>query len=247
MALTIQNIFPLIVICLSLLIARSLQSVPDPPALELSPYLFFAKSRYNYLFVGGCYNEETEATIDSLFSPYGVSAHRPTGGSTEDRFCSGYPQHQYNCQCDSCEIDDLSNVNEHIPSCYNETVTGSRVLNITQACDSQDSLLVHKFLSNYLLRSSQSFIEQRYGGLSFGHFREEVPPMVDQINSNSSSTLPFLATHLAAKVWYRLKGYHAMPAYLNTMNNAIMRGNMKNESYSEYGRTTCHLLHTALM
>ena len=37
---------------------------------------------------------------------------------------------------------------------------------------------------------------------------------------------PFLATRQAAKAWHSFKGYHALPAYVNTLSNAILRAHM---------------------
>ena len=74
-ALVVQNVLPLVIIALSLLIANSLQTVTDQPPLELSPSLFFAKSQDNYMFVGGRQTNQTEPYIDTLFRPCGVGAH----------------------------------------------------------------------------------------------------------------------------------------------------------------------------
>ena len=43
---------------------------------------------------------------------------------------------------------------------------------------------------------------------------------------------PFLAARQAAKAWYSFKGYHAIPAYVNTLNNAILRAHLP-ESVSD--------------
>lgn len=248
-SLVVQNVFPLVLIILSLLIAQHLQNVPDPPPLELSPQLFFAKSHYNYLFAGGYYTNETADMIDSLFHPCGVSAHRLDSATNENSKCyydstthqcpsSNYPQQQYSCSCQSCESENQTlswDLDNGPPPCYNGTGTGSRVLNLTQSFDSLYPEDGYFSLHDYVLRSTYSFIEQRYGGVSFGHFKDEVVPEVDDLNSQPGS-LPFLATHAAAKVWYTFKGYHAMPAYLNTMNNAILRGNLANSNdLSQYG------------
>lgn len=244
-ALTIQNIFPLVVICFALWIAHLLQTVPDPPPLELSPHLFFAKSRYNYLFAGGYYTDMTAPLVDSLFQPCGVAAY---GVRNESKCynsdsaivqCLDYPQDQLSCHCPSCE--NQSSValpfDGASPQCYNGTVTGSRVQNLTQAYDSLGPDIDFYALHEYLHQSTDSFIEQRYGGVSFGHFKDSVDPGVDELNSDSSLTLPFISTYSAAKVWYSLKGYHAMPAYLNALNNAILRGNIDPMQQSEYGQS----------
>jgi ATP-binding cassette, subfamily A (ABC1), member 2 len=58
----------------------------------------------------------------------------------------------------------------------------------------------------------------RYGGLSFDH------------ESSDQSNLNFIRRNLA-KVWYNHKAFHAIPTYINVMNNAILRANVK-KSYS---------------
>lgn len=242
-ALVVQNLFPLLLVTVSLLIAKHLQDVQDPPPLELSPHLFFAKADYNYLFTGGYYTNETASMIDTLFRPCGVAANKL--GSSTDKLskcyynsselypCSDYPQHQYSCSCEMCNHSVLY---QSPPLCYNGTWTGSRVQDLTQPYDPQSPDIGYSSLHEYLLRSSDSFIEQRYGGVSFGHFKDEVPASVDELNFHSGS-LPFLATHSAAKVWYSLKGYHAMPSYLNTINNAILRSSVNSaDDQSEFGK-----------
>ena len=251
LALTVQNLLPLVVICFSLLISRTLQAVPNPPQLELSPHLFFAKADYNYLFVGGYYTNETAPMVDSLFQPHGIAAPRLSNNSknSSDTQCSGYPQQQYSCSCEDCVF-----LNESVlpttPPCCNKTVSGSRVVDVTVAYNMSESYnnvseaynnvsVQDLELHNYLLRSTEAFIEQRYGGVSFGHFKEEVAPIVDKINANSSSTLPFLAARSVAKAWYSPRGYHAMPAYLNTLNNAILRAAVSEGDPLEYGMCAC--------
>ena len=239
-ALTVQNVFPLLVICLSLFIARSLQTVPDPPQLELSPYLFFAKSHINYLFAGGYYTNETAPMVDHLFQPCGVAAHMIASSANETPKCypkavaqcpeENYPQEQFSCGCKSC-VSTLFQNGSTAPPCYNGTASGSRILNLTQAYDPSFPNEAFYTMHNYLLRSSASFIEQRYGGVSFGHLKQDVDADVDRLNADSDSTLPFLASHSVAKAWYSLKGYHAMPAYLNTLNNAILRGSLNQTEY----------------
>ena len=48
------------------------------------------------------------------------------------------------------------------------------------------------------------------------------------INSNKQRRIiQNFATNRIARVWYNNKGFHAMPTYLNVMNNAILRANVK--------------------
>ncbi|CAN7974909.1 unnamed protein product [Ixodes persulcatus] len=49
----------------------------------------------------------------------------------------------------------------------------------------------------------------------------------------------FHSSHLSSSVWYNNKGYHAMPTYVNSINNAILRANLPPEKGhpSAYGIT----------
>lgn len=256
--LSIQNVFPFIVLALSLLIAHNLQTVPDPPPLELSPNLFFTKSLNNYVFVGGSQANDTTSIIDTLFRPCGVGGHQLGSSTDPNSTCnyhsnrpttcppSTYPQQQYSCTCPNlCRRDTVPFPFQNSPpQCYNGTVTGSRIQNLTSMSNNiSDPEVLYKTFTDYLIRSKNSFIEERYGGLSFGHVNDEVDPEVDLVNADSNTSLPFLASHSAAKVWYSLKGYHAMPTYINVMNNAILRANLdKDKDPAKYGTSVVTLL-----
>ena len=63
----------------------------------------------------------------------------------------------------------------------------------------------------------------RYGGFTFGLPRHYVP---EEFGRNAPVEFRKIAVKHATKVWYNHKGYHAMPVYLNTLNNAILRANL---------------------
>ncbi|CAH2055589.1 unnamed protein product, partial [Iphiclides podalirius] len=58
-----------------------------------------------------------------------------------------------------------------------------------------------KTLNDWLIASQEVYIEKRYGGYS----------------ANTKSNMSNLV------VWYNNKGHHAMPAYLNALNNAVLK------------------------
>ncbi|KAM4608568.1 glucosylceramide transporter ABCA12 [Polymixia lowei] len=72
-------------------------------------------------------------------------------------------------------------------------------------------------VENYLIATSNDFIRNRYGGFVFG---EPLPPglQMDLKEVPRNRTL--------AKVWYNPEGHHTMPAYLNSLNNFILRSNL---------------------
>ena len=59
--------------------------------------------------------------------------------------------------------------------------------------------------------------------------------MVPPADRNSS----LVETNANLIVWYNNQGYHALPAYLNSLHNAIYRSNFENEAErSEAGIST---------
>lgn len=70
--------------------------------------------------------------------------------------------------------------------------------------------------------------------MSFGHRRNDVHSSLDDLyNRDDNQSLPFMAVQEGAKAWHTFKGYHSMPAYLNTLNNAILRANLPNEKKNQ--------------
>ncbi|XP_036277372.1 glucosylceramide transporter ABCA12 isoform X6 [Pipistrellus kuhlii] len=72
-------------------------------------------------------------------------------------------------------------------------------------------------LENYLISTANEFMQKRYGGWSFGL------PLTNDLRFDVTS-VP--ANRTLAKVWYDPEGYHSLPAYLNSLNNFLLRLNM---------------------
>uniref|UniRef100_A0A8C7GA09 ATP-binding cassette, sub-family A (ABC1), member 12 n=1 Tax=Oncorhynchus kisutch TaxID=8019 RepID=A0A8C7GA09_ONCKI len=69
-------------------------------------------------------------------------------------------------------------------------------------------------VENYLLATANNYIRNRYGGFEFG---EPLP------TSLQMDLLEVPANRTLSKVWYNPEGHHTMPAYLNSLNNFILR------------------------
>ena len=120
--------------------------------------------------------------------------------------------------------------------CTQPPYTGTRIQNLTMQCDDfEDREEAYKRLVSYLLGTKTDYIEARYGGVSFGHLRSEVNETLDAMNLVEGDDWPFLATRQAAKAWYSFKGFHALPAYVNTLTNAILRANLPESVSSRVG------------
>ena len=63
----------------------------------------------------------------------------------------------------------------------------------------------------------------RYGGFAFGVAKSDVPV---EFGRHSPTQFRTLAVRNVAKVRYNLKGFHSIPTYLNTLNNAILRATL---------------------
>uniref|UniRef100_A0A8C5QFN3 ATP-binding cassette sub-family A member 2 n=1 Tax=Leptobrachium leishanense TaxID=445787 RepID=A0A8C5QFN3_9ANUR len=80
-------------------------------------------------------------------------------------------------------------------------------------------------VSEYLLYTSDRFRLHRYGALTFGNVQKSIPA---SFGVKAPPTLRKIAVRHTAQAFYNNKGYHSMPTYLNTLNNAILRANLAN-------------------
>eukprot|EP00111_Clytia_hemisphaerica_P002239 TCONS_00006276-protein len=72
----------------------------------------------------------------------------------------------------------------------------------------------------YLLQTNMKYRRKRYGALTFGDEQDVVPESVTQ---SKFSDIQKLYAKETARVWFSNKGYHAMPAFINAMDNALLR------------------------
>ena len=64
---------------------------------------------------------------------------------------------------------------------------------------------------------------RRYGGLSLGIVHGATPA---QFGRGLSTGLRRTSLRRLAKAWFNNKGLHAVPAFVNALNNAVMRANL---------------------
>uniref|UniRef100_A0A8C8DMQ6 ATP-binding cassette, sub-family A (ABC1), member 12 n=1 Tax=Oryzias sinensis TaxID=183150 RepID=A0A8C8DMQ6_9TELE len=72
-------------------------------------------------------------------------------------------------------------------------------------------------VENYLLATANDFIRNRYGGFDLGM------PLPFDLKMDVT-TVPKNRT--LSKVWFNPEGFHTMPAYLNSLNNLILRSSI---------------------
>nr|XP_036863486.1 ATP-binding cassette sub-family A member 2 isoform X3 [Manis javanica] len=78
-------------------------------------------------------------------------------------------------------------------------------------------------VSEYLLFTSDRFRLHRYGAITFGNIQKSIPV---SFGARAPAMVRKIAVRRAAQVFYNNKGYHSMPTYLNSLNNAILRANL---------------------
>ncbi|KAL1771016.1 ATP-binding cassette sub-family A member 12 [Sigmodon hispidus] len=77
--------------------------------------------------------------------------------------------------------------------------------------------LTGNHMENYLISTANRFVQKRYGGWSFG---------LKLTNDLRFDITAVPVNRTLAKVWYDPEGYHSLPAYLNSLNNFLLRVNM---------------------
>ncbi|KAH9415252.1 hypothetical protein DERP_006346 [Dermatophagoides pteronyssinus] len=124
------------------------------------------------------------------------------------------------CKCPDC-FHDIHTMSHFIPiprqNAYGWFYNLSKLIDINQ----------------FLLRTQPEFMDRRWGGWSFRSIRSQ----------QQRTTMP---KRRIVKVWYDNNGFHTMPSYLNTINNALLRANLKaiGQTNSSYRITTySHPLH----
>ncbi|XP_058155644.2 glucosylceramide transporter ABCA12 [Dasypus novemcinctus] len=81
-------------------------------------------------------------------------------------------------------------------------------------------------MENYLISTANEFTQKRYGGWSFGL------PLTKDLRFDITA-VP--ANRTLAKVWYDPEGFHSLPAYLNSLNNFLLRVNMSKHDAARHG------------
>ncbi|KAK2567067.1 ATP-binding cassette sub-family A member 2 [Acropora cervicornis] len=264
-----QILLPAIFIAIAMTMALSFPKSPDQPPLELSPSMFPRPNYIPFGNEAKGVNQLASRLDKTLTLPSGVGAtcclrYEGSINVTMNQNMKSRPSKeklaQMFSQSCSSSIDELSN--DYLePSNMRMSYIFSNSSNVTHAvthkdtgrgcrcsrnrtayvCDrgaagshpkglvtiTLDKLqnITGRNISKYLLYTTQTFKLHRYGSLSFGEVVGWVPQKLDKVKITSA--------------WYNNKGYHALPTYLNVMNNAILRASLSKEkgNPASYGIT----------
>ncbi|CAM5090301.1 unnamed protein product [Natator depressus] len=213
-----QGILPVIFVTVAMGLSTLRTEVAEYPELHLSPSLYGFSGQADFF---GNFNETTDALVASMLSFPGT-----------DNTC----------------------LNESNSVCLNDSMLGQWVFHgnqstrysacnctaSSQTCPKIDFSPPHKRtfssrmiynltghdVETYLLATAKDFLQKRYGGWSFGL------PLTTDLKFDIR---PVPANRTLTKVWYNPEGYHSLPAYLNSLNNFILRANMPKNESSKYG------------
>uniref|UniRef100_A0A3B3UCG3 ATP binding cassette subfamily A member 12 n=1 Tax=Poecilia latipinna TaxID=48699 RepID=A0A3B3UCG3_9TELE len=207
-SLLAQLLLPVLFVTVAMGLGSIKSDVQHYPELELSPALYNVGPSYSFF---SNQNPQSSHLVDTMMSFPGIdnaclddSDNQICTKSTNSWRSSGNVSKPFNvCECTKqeqiCEKDNRQPPFKEIPSSqivYN--LTGVNV-------------------ENYLVATANDFIRNRYGGFAFGM---PLPPdlRMDLKAVPKNRTL--------SKVWFNPEGHHTMPAYLNSLNNLILRSNI---------------------
>ncbi|XP_035859765.1 uncharacterized protein abca12 isoform X1 [Sander lucioperca] len=178
------------------------------PELELSPALYNLGPSYSFF---SNQNPNSAPLMDTMLSFPGIDnacLDKPDNPvctrSTNNWSSSGNSSKAFSvCKCTSkeqiCDVDSYQPPHKMIPS--SQIVYNLSGINV----------------ENYLVATANDFIRDRYGGFDFG-MRLPSDFKMDVTAVPENRTL--------SKVWFNPDGQHTMPAYLNSLNNLILRSNL---------------------
>ncbi|XP_016410236.1 uncharacterized protein LOC107741931 [Sinocyclocheilus rhinocerous] len=190
------------------------------PKIVLSPALYHVDEQYSFF---SNQNPTANSLLDSMMSYPGIDhfcmrdptnsvcKERPTAGS-ETWISRGNSSATFTtCKCSnqvqSCPASDHEPPHKRNPS--SQIVYNLTGINI----------------EDYLLATANDFIRNRYGGWDLGK-PLPIDLKMDMLDVPANRTL--------SKVWYNPEGHHTMPAYLNSLNNFILRSNLPLEKRQQY-------------
>ncbi|XP_019750907.1 uncharacterized protein abca12 [Hippocampus comes] len=179
--------------------------------LELSPALYHFRPSYSFF---SNQNDKSSELVETMMSFPGMDnscldqSHKPLS-----KFCTSQTNSWNSGGNSSKSLSDCTcTPKEQI--CHGERFKpASRRIPSSQIVYNLSEIDVE----NYLLTTANGYIRNRYGGFEFGM---PFPPDLetDLLAKSDNATL--------SKVWFNPEGYHTMPAYLNSLNNLILRSKL---------------------
>uniref|UniRef100_A0A4W5JNI2 ATP binding cassette subfamily A member 12 n=1 Tax=Hucho hucho TaxID=62062 RepID=A0A4W5JNI2_9TELE len=197
-----QVVLPVMFIILAMGLGSIKSDLQHFPEMELSPALYHLGPQYSFF---SNQNPNSSNLVNSMMSFPGIdnvclnSPDKPTkSDSWETKGDSSVPFES--CKCNKYQ--QVCQYNQYQPP-HKMNPSSQIVYNLTGIN-----------VENYLLATANNYIRNRYGGFDFG---EPLP------TSLQMDLLEVPVNRTLSKVWYNPEGHHTMPAYLNSLNNFILR------------------------
>uniref|UniRef100_A0A674CCR5 ATP binding cassette subfamily A member 12 n=1 Tax=Salmo trutta TaxID=8032 RepID=A0A674CCR5_SALTR len=193
-----QVVLPVMFIILAMGLGSIKSDLQHFPEMELSPALYHLGPQYSFF---SNQNPNSSNLVNSMMSFPGID----NGCLNTDILCVCV------CVCvcvlhplysPFCSSNQVCQYNQYQPP-HKMNPSSQIVYNLTGIN-----------VENYLLATANNYIRNRYGGFDFG---EPLP------TSLQMDLLEVPANRTLSKVWYNPEGHHTMPAYLNSLNNFILR------------------------
>ncbi|KAK6482929.1 hypothetical protein HHUSO_G14293 [Huso huso] len=205
-----QIILPVLFVIAAMGMGTIKNGIQEYPEINLSPSLYGYDGQSVFFGLGNPSASDLVSKMMSFPGIDNVCLYNPGNEQCLNKEGSGdwtssgiAPASYKPCNCNTtvqvCPRDDYVPPHKKVPSL--QTVYNVSQLNV----------------ENYLLSTANSFIQNRYGGWVFGNpLPVDLRMDVDPVPANRTLT----------KVWYNPEGYHTMPAYLNSLDNFILRANL---------------------
>ncbi|XP_053900841.1 glucosylceramide transporter ABCA12 [Malaclemys terrapin pileata] len=213
-----QGILPVIFVTVAMGLSTLRTEVAEYPELHLSPSLYGSSGQADFF---GNFNETTDALVASMLSFPGTDntcLNESNSVCLNDSMLGQWVFHgNQSTRYSVCNCTDSSQTCPKIDFSppHKRTFSSRMIYNLTG----------HD-VETYLLATAKDFLQKRYGGWSFGL------PLTTDLKFDIR---PVPADRTLTKVWYNPEGYHSLPAYLNSLNNFILRANMPKNESSKYG------------
>ncbi|XP_067994108.1 glucosylceramide transporter ABCA12 [Melanerpes formicivorus] len=213
-----QVILPVLFVTAAMGLGMLRTKETEYPELLLSPSLYGTSDQADFF---GNFNETTDALVASMLAFPGTDNTCMNESNSqclkEDMLgqwiMSGNQRSTYSaCNC-THGIQTCPQTNYTPP--HRRTFSTRTVYNLTG----------HN-VETYILATTKDFLQKRYGGWSFGL------PLTKDLQFDIRPVPP---NRTLTKVWYNPEGYHSLPAYLNSLNNFILRANLPKNETSRYG------------
>ncbi|XP_058249175.1 uncharacterized protein abca12 [Hemibagrus wyckioides] len=204
-----QVLLPVLFVIAAMGLGSIKSNLENFPEMELTPAMYDFGKQYTFF---SNQNSSSSYLVDSMMSYPGI-----------DHYCMEHPDSAL-CQNRGTSVSDQWTSEGTPTPVFEQCQCG----NFSQNCPKSAYVPPHKTnpssqiiynltnidVESYLLATANDFIRDRYGGWSFGNSLPSSLQM-DIVDVPKNRTL--------TKVWYNPEGHHTMPAYLNSLNNFILR------------------------